>query len=80
MNPPAMHDPGHDAVVEVVHFQRDALEETSGGQRVTMVRDDTLPYKRSFCSGLRTMGSSVFFWNWTRRTLVTFSRSMSPFR
>lgn len=26
----------------------------------------------------RTMGSSVFFWNCTRRTLVTFSRSTSP--
>ncbi len=28
---------------------------------------------------LDTMGSSVFFWNWTRRTLVTFSISTSPF-
>lgn len=29
-------------------------------------------------SGVHTMGSSVFFWNWTNRTLVTFSMSKSP--
>lgn len=29
-------------------------------------------------SSTHTMGSSVFFWNCTRRTRVTFSRSMSP--
>ena len=27
----------------------------------------------------RTIGSSVFFWNWTRRTRVTLSMSTSPF-
>lgn len=38
----------------------------------------TYHYKRTNCSALHTIGSSVFFWNWTNRTLVTFSMSMSP--
>lgn len=28
MNHPAVHDPGHDAVVQLVHFEGDALEES----------------------------------------------------
>ena len=28
MNHSTMHDPGHNAVVELVHFQSDALKET----------------------------------------------------
>lgn len=32
MNHPAMHDPGNDAVVQLVHFEGDALGETEATQ------------------------------------------------
>lgn len=35
MDHPTMHDAGHNAVVEVVHFQSNALEQTQG-QRITI--------------------------------------------
>lgn len=37
MNHPSVHDPGHDAVVQLVHFEGDALEET---QRLDLNRSD----------------------------------------
>lgn len=33
MNHSTVHYPGYDAVVKVIHFQSDALEETIRGQR-----------------------------------------------
>lgn len=44
----------------------------------TLLKKKKCKCLRVSLSSTHTMGSSVFFWNCTRRTRVTFSRSMSP--
>lgn len=70
-----MHYSGYNTSTIFGHFQCYTLSSFVFGKLVTHFTYDIKNVHHSCWQYQLTIGSSVFFWNWTKRTLVTCGRS-----